>query len=441
MPYILNTENDRQAMLRAIDIESAEKLFSFIPASIKAKEYLLDKGCSEFSALQKIKAQAAKNTTVNEKKSFLGAGWYDHYVPAAVFDIISKPQFLTAYTPYQPECSQGILQAIYEYQTYMCLLTGMDVSNASLFDGASALAESVLMGLRIAKKNKVLVLKGINPQYENVLSTYLGGTTYIIEEVKTIESAISKLDDETACFVFQTPDFFGVINEPDEVISECKKYGIITVNVVNPVSLGILKTPGERDVDIACGEGQPLGAGLNYGGPGFGFMTANIKYVRQMPGRIVGKTLDLDGKTAYCLTLQTREQHIRREKATSNICSNQSLNAITAGVYLALMGSDGLSNVANICYDRAHYLYNRLGEIKDVRFSVKGEFFNEFVWNVKDAFDVLACMSDKGVYAGYLLGNDYPDMKDSVLTCCTEKNSKADIDFFVNKLKEVLDGV
>lgn len=448
MPYILNTQKDIKDILKFLGLSSVEELFKQIPEQLKLKNALnLHKGLSEYETKNVLMGLADKNISVDRCNSFLGAGVYDHYIPAVLSYILSMPQFLTAYTPYQAECSQGILQVLYEYQTYICLLTGMDVSNASLFDGASALSEAVLMALRMNKKNKILISKNIHPEYKETLKTYLSGLGFIINEVGfnnngvvDNQSLFECLDDNVSCFAFQSPNFFGLIENVRELVKEVKGKGVIPIMVTNPLSLAILKEPGMLGVDIVCGDGQPLGGNLNFGGPSFGFLAVEGKYIRQMPGRIVGKTIDEEGKEAYCLTLQTREQHIRREKATSNICSNQSLNAIGAAVYLSLLGKEGFRDAALYSFSNVQYLYKRLKEIRGIKVPFKPRVFNEFIWEVEDAPIIIEKLYKRNIIPGYYLGDKFPQFKNCILSCCTEKKNKKNVDSFINAVAEVLHG-
>ncbi|MFA5271960.1 MAG: aminomethyl-transferring glycine dehydrogenase subunit GcvPA [Candidatus Omnitrophota bacterium] len=444
MPYILNTENDIKEMLGAIGVSSLDDLYRHFPSQIRINKNLnIPSGLSEAELRNFITSLADKNETVNEFNSFLGAGSYNHYVPSALNPIVSRAEFLTAYTPYQAECSQGILQAIYEYQSYICLLTGMDVSNASLFDGASSLAESVLMSLRITKRNKVIISSAIHPEYKRTLYTYLSGLNFKIQEINferqgLTDISLLALDDDAACIALQSPNFFGVIENVQKISSLAKEKGVLTIQVANPMSLAILKEPAAQGVDIVCGDGQALGGNLNFGGPSFGFIAARNEFLRQLPGRIVGKSTDKEGKPAYCLTLQAREQHIKREKATSNICSNQSLNAISAAVYLSLMGKEGLYNCALYSLNLAHYLYDRLSEIKGVKLELSKYFFNEFVWSVDNPKVLIKKLYKKEIIAGLALDKFYPELKNGILSCCTEVKSKEQIDNFIEILKTVI---
>jgi len=448
MPYILNSEKDTREMLKTIGIADAGALFAHLPKGIKLDDGLdLPKGLSELEAKKRIQGLASKNKTVDHYNSFLGAGYYDHYVPSAVNFILSHSNFLTAYTPYQPECSQGILQAIYEYQSYICLLTGMDVSNASMFDGASAAAEGGLMALRVTRKNKIVVAGNIHPEYRKVLNTYLSGMPFKVVDVALDSSGLlniaalnNAIDADTGVCLFQSPNFFGLIEDIAKLSALAKERGVLTVMATNPISLGLLKAPGVMGIDIVCGEGQPLGGSLNFGGPGFGFLAAKESCLRQMPGRIVGRTKDRNGKSAYCLTLAAREQHIRRDKATSNICSNQSLNAITAAVYLSVLGKNGFKAVAYNSSSNAQYLYDRLTQMRGVRLPYGKAFFNEFVWECDDVLMVLNKLKEKGIIGGYYLGNDFTQYKNAVLTCCTEKKTKNEMDDFINTLALILHG-
>ena len=448
MPYILNTEKNIKDMLKAIGASSIDELYKLLPDRIKLNNPLeIPSGLSELFTKKVITNLSKKNKTLSSFNSFLGAGCYDHYIPQALEYILSTPQFLTAYTPYQAECSQGILQAIYEYQSYMCILSGMDASNASLLDGASALAEAVLMSLRITRRKKVFISKTLHPEYKETLNTYLSGFDFIIEEIGMdsdgaidIHALTLILNEEVACFAFQSPNFLGLIEQADKISGLLKEKGILSIMVTNPLSLAILKEPALLGVDIVCGDGQPFGGGLNFGGPTFGFLTTKKKYIRQIPGRIVGKTIDQDDNIAFCLTLQTREQHIRREKATSNICSNQSLNAIGAAVYLALVGAEGLKNTALYSFYNTQYLYEWMKEVRGVRLPYPQNIFNEFVWSVDNPKDVIKKLFDRGIVAGYLLEDNFSFCKDSILSCCTEKKSKEDIDNFIYALAEVLHG-
>ncbi len=448
MPYILNTQKDIKEMFKAVGVSSFDELYSQLPGQIKLKEPLaIPSSLSELEVKKKIRKLSDKNNPLGKFNSFLGAGCYDHYVPAAVASLLRSPQFLTAYTPYQAECSQGILQAIYEYQTYICLLTGMDVSNASLLDGASALAEAVLMALRVTKRKKVIVAQTLHPEYRKTLETYLSGFDFIIKEVKSgqdglidIKALTQALDSDSGCCVLQSPNFFGLIENLEEISAAAKEKGVLTVMSANPLSLALLKEPGSLGVDIVCGDGQSLGGNLNFGGPTFGFLASKSEYLRQMPGRIVGKTQDKEAKPAYCLTLQAREQHIRREKATSNICSNESLNTIGAAIYLSLVGRDGLKQIAQYCFNNTLYLYQRLKEVRGVNILFAPRLFNEFVWEVENALGVYNELYKKGIVAGYCLADAFSQYKNSILSCCTEKKSKADIDNFVNTLGQILHG-
>lgn len=448
MPYILNTAKDIRAMLKSIGVESVDDLYASLPQSIKLKDPLdIDSGLSEFDASRKVTALSNKNITLDKFNSFLGAGSYDHYVPLALKSILSSSQFLTAYTPYQAECSQGILQAIYEYQSYICFLTGLDISNASLFDGASALAESVLMSLRITKRKKVIVAGMHHPEYLETLKTYLSGFDFIIEYVDAgedgcvdLETLKSKIDTQTGCCAIQSPNFFGLIEDAEQIAAIAKENGALTVMVTNPLSLVLFKEPGIFGVDIVCGDGQPFGSGLCFGGPSFGFMAAKKDYLRQMPGRIVGKTTDREDNPAYCLTLQTREQHIRRQNATSNICSNQSLNAIGAAVYLSLMGASGMNNIASYSFKNTQYLYNRLSQIRGVTVPFSNRVFNEFIWQVDNAQALMQELYKRNIIAGFYLGGVSDKYSNSILSCCTEKKTKEDIDNLVNIVAEVLHG-
>ncbi|MFA7677564.1 MAG: aminomethyl-transferring glycine dehydrogenase subunit GcvPA [Candidatus Omnitrophota bacterium] len=447
MPYILNTPKDIEQMLKVIGVSSVEELYQDIPSSIRLKGSLsLREGLSEFEVKKEIEALSRKNTPLSRFNSFLGAGCYDHYVPAAVEAILASSSFLTAYTPYQAECSQGSLEAIYEYQSFICDLTGMDVSNASLFDGASALAEAALMSLRITGRKKILI-HGLHPEYRKTLDTYLLGLEFSVEEIpsgsdgfidkKALEES---LNDEVACFAFASPNFFGLIEDAQSFTPNLKSKGVLGVMVANPLSLAMLNPPALFGIDIVCGDGQALGGRLNFGGPAFGLLASKGQYLRHMPGRIIGKTHDKDGSPAYCLTLQTREQHIRRQKATSNICSNHSLNAIGAAIYLSLMGEKGLRSVSLMSFDNAQYLYQRLKEIRGIKLPYGRRFFNEFVWEVEEAASVMEKLRNKNIIAGYYLGNDFPEFKNRILSCCTETKSKDDIDNFIQELAEVLHG-
>ncbi len=436
--YIPTTDTDRDAMLKAVGVSSMDALYDAVPAAMRVGSLALPRGKSELEVLAAMRELAAKNKVFGAV--FRGAGAYNHYVPAIVRSVTAKEEFLTAYTPYQPEISQGILQSIFEYQTMICALTGLAVSNASVYDGASAAAEAAAMCVD-RKRNKILVSAALNPMFIETVMTYCFGSGNPVEMIPekdgvTDLAALSALLDETtACVMIGQPNFYGQIEDARAFTDAAHAAGAKCVLCVNPVAMALLETPGECGADIAVGEGQPLGMPLSFGGPYLGFMTASEAMMRKLPGRIVGETTDLDGKRAFVLTLQAREQHIRREKASSNVCSNQALCALTAGVYLAAVGADGLRTVATHCVSKAHLLAEKLGEIDGFARVYPGEFFHEFVTACPgDPEALMAALEQKNILGGLPL----PD--GNILWCCTEQNTAAQIEALVSAVKEVCAG-
>ncbi len=441
MDYIPNTDEDRAKMLSSLGLSSIEELFRDIPGELKPKSFSLPSGKSELEVLQYLQKLAEKNN--NKPLSFLGAGFYDHFIPPAVEAITSRSEFYTSYTPYQPEISQGMLQALYEYQTAISDLTGMEVANASLYDGGTALYEAAMMALRITKRKKVIVGEGVNPIYRRMLSSYTKNLNLGLREISTSKGLVDRekiksgLDEDTACLILQNPNFFGCLDDFSDLVEFAHNKGVLVIISVYPISLGIIKSPGEMGADIVVGEGQSLGLPLSFGGPYLGLMATLKKYVRQMPGRIVGETTDKENKRGFVLTLQTREQHIRREKATSNICSNETLCALSALVYLSLLGKEGIKELANLCRDKTYYLLKSLSKI-GMKTKFSAPVFNEFVIELPlNADTIIKKLLKKGIVAGFPLGRYYPEMKNCLLVALTEKQSKEDIDLFVKTLKEI----
>ena len=442
--YVPNTKEEQKQMQGIIGIDSIEELYSDIPDEVKLNAPLnIPSGMSEMELSKKITNIAGKNKVFDSV--FRGCGAYRHYIPAIVKQVTSKEEFVTAYTPYQAEISQGILQSIYEYQTMICSLTGMQVANASVYDGACAAAEAVIMS-KERKRKKALVSASTNPMIIETIATYIRGTDMEMEVIPTkngitdIDVLKEKLNDETACLLIQQPNYYRLIEDGDEIGRILGDTDIKYIISCNPISLGILKTPAEYGADIAVGEGQSLGMSLSFGGPYLGFMATTNKLMRKLPGRIVGETTDAQGNRAFVLTLQAREQHIRREKASSNICSNQALCAMTAAVYLAAMGKKGLQKVATLSMSKAHYLANRLCELDGYEMVYKGEYFHEFVTRVdKDVDKILKALENHGILGGYPLGNNpyNKESKGQILWCATEVNTKEEIDTLIQILKEV----
>jgi len=434
--YVPNTKEEQHQMLQAIGLNSMEELYDTIPEEVRLKSPLnIPKGMSEMEVARRMRSIAGKNRVF--PTVFRGCGAYRHYIPAIVKQVTSKEEFITAYTPYQAEISQGVLQSIFEYQTMICELTGMEVSNASVYDGATAAAEAIIMSKERNRK-KALVSATVNPMIIETIFTYLDGTDMELEIIPAkdgltdIKIFKDKLSSDTACVLIQQPNFYGLLEDCDEVGKMLAGTDIKYIMSCNPISLGILKTPAEYGADIAVGEGQPLGLSLSFGGPYLGFMATTSKLMRRLPGRIVGETKDSQGRRAFVLTLQAREQHIRREKASSNICSNQALCAMTAAVYLAAMGKEGLRRAAVLSMSKAHYLAERLCELEGYNLVYKGEFFNEFVTTVNaDTDKILKTLEDHGILGGYPLSNN------QILWCATEVNTKEEIDTLISILKEV----
>lgn len=443
MDYISNTPAERNKMLKEIGIEAVEDLFQMIPEAVTAAEELnIEPGISELELIREAHSAAKKNNSLDQQISFLGAGAYDHYVPGIIEALISRSEFYTAYTPYQAELSQGTLEAIYEYQSMICELTGMGIANASMLDGASAAAEAVLMGARISRRSKVLLPETINPAYREVIKTYGAGSELEFVDLKSKEKIIDpaqiekNIDQNTAVVILQYPNFYGSIEKMDEIsklIKENKK--TMFVVIANPILLGVLRAPSDFGADIVVGEAQNLGSGLNYGGPNLGFMACrdDRKMLRQLPGRIVGKTTDVEGKEGFVLTLQTREQHIRREKATSNICTNEALNALMATIYLATMGKEGLKEVGEQCYHKAHYLAEQLDKLDSFEVVNKINFFHEFVLTTKkDKAEIFAKLQQADIIPGYNLNKIG---EKGILVCVTEKRTKTEMDKLIKKLE------
>lgn len=443
MSYIPHTQDDIQQMLSAIGIKSIDQLFKDIPVALKPKSFNLPAASSEFAVTQALSNLAAKNATglVN----FVGAGFYDHFIPAAVDALANRSEFYTAYTPYQPECSQGWLQAIYEYQSIICELTGLDVSNASLYDGGTALFEGMMMAVRQTGRNKIILDRGVNLIYRTMLYTYTSNLEIKFVEIpvehgqSSRDELLKHLDDKTAAVIFQNPNFFGAVDDYSAAVERVHKFGALAIASVYPVSLGMLKTPGEMGFDISTGEGQSLGIPLSFGGPYLGFMAAKSQLLRQMPGRIVGSTVDSEGKRGFVLTLQTREQHIRREKATSNICSNEALCALRAAIFVSLLGKNGLKELAEHNYQKAEFAKERLSKIKGVQVKRSSPTFNEFtVLLPMDADKVVQQMITKGFACGFPLGRFYKGMDNYLLIAVTEKRTKAEINQLAECLEEAL---
>ncbi len=438
MPYIPHTPDDRQAMLDAIGVASVEELFEMVPAELRLRRDLkLPAAMGELELSTHLGALAAQNSPAGQSVSFLGAGSYDHFIPALVDFVSSRSEFYTAYTPYQPEASQGTLQAMFEYQTLITQLTGMDVSNASLYDGGSAVAEAVLMALEATRRwGRVVLADSVHPEYRQVLATYLANLGVELVTLATPSGAVmpgdlaAAVNDQTACVLVQHPNFFGCLEEVETLAEITHKAGALLVVSVDPISLGLLKRPGEYGADIVVAEGQALGNPMAFGGPYLGIMACREPFVRRMPGRLVGQTVDRRGKRCWVLTLQTREQHIRREKATSNICTNQGLMALRAAVYLASMGPTGLRSVAELCLQKSHYAFGRLTENKALQPVFDRPTFKEFVVRVADGRvdDRLDTALKQGVFAGVPLARWYPDLADCLLVAVTEKRTKSEID-------------
>ena len=445
MPYLPHGNDDIKQMLKKIGVDRFEDLLKNIPEVLKGNVSLdLPGALSELEIQQEMHTLLARNTACHQTISFLGAGAYDHFIPQVVDFIISRPEFATAYTPYQAEVSQGTLQAMYEFQSLICELTGMDVSNASMYDAATAMTEAILMAKNVKrKKNDVILSSAIHPLYRMTMETYARSSDLNIidcplKDDRTDLAVLEKLITEnTAAVVVQSPNFFGCIEDTASFSEAAHEHDVLFIQGVDPISLAILKTPGDVDADIAFGEGQSLGNHLNFGGPYLGLFTAKQEYVRKMPGRIAGMTEDTDGNRGYVLTLQTREQHIRREKATSNICSNEALCALAATVYLALMGRSGLKQVAELCVQKAHYLQEKICELTGYSTANSAPFFKEFVIQTPfPAKEIIQKAVDQAIYAGIDLGTYFPERKNQLLIAVTEKRTKEELDKFVEFLAQ-----
>lgn len=443
MSYCPNTENEQQEMLAAIGLPSVEDLFAPIPTELRAKSFALPVGMSEFETYDRMKTVAGQNA--GSIVNFIGGGFYEHIIPAAIDHLSGRAEFYTAYTPYQPECSQGTLQALFEYQSAICRMTGLDVSNASLYDGATACAEAVMMALRATGRKRILVDACVSPFSREVLKTYLFNLDIDIVEIPPLQGALDKaaisrlLDNTIAGVLVQNPNFFGSIDDFSSLASEIHGFGALLIASVYPVALGILKSPGEMGVDIAIGDGQSLGNPLSFGGPTFGFIAARKAFIRNMPGRIVGETVDKNGKRGFVLTLQAREQHIKRHKATSNICSNQGLCALRGLIFLTTLGRSGLVELAQLNRDKGEYAKAALTGIRGVTLLQTQPTFNEFTLLLpKAAAPVAAALLKTGVAAGVPAGEYYAGLENGLIVTVTEKRSKAEIDRLARALQEVL---
>jgi len=430
-PYIPNTDDDRAAMLREVGASSPDELFKDVPAELRNAAFSLPPPLSELELAGEMQQLAARNASLDEYACFLGAGSYRHFIPGAIGHITGRSEFYTAYTPYQAEASQGNLQAIYEYQSLICQLTGMEVSNAGMYDGSTAAAEAALMACRITGRNKVTALSTLNPHYKAVITTYLQAQDIALDEMKPDFAAVDK---DCAGVIVQSPNFFGCLEDLAACAAKARQAGALFIVVFEPISLGLLRPPGDYAADIAVAEGQSLGSPLNFGGPGLGIFTCRQEYLRQMPGRVVGRTTDAEGQPGYVLTMATREQHIRRERATSNICTNEALVALAAAVYLALMGRNGLRHVARLCYDKAHYAAQAISRLKGYSLPFPQPFFNELVVRCPAAPHRInqALMKEKiigGLDISHIIDN-------GLLLCVTETNTREQIDRLVKLLGE-----
>ncbi len=438
-PYIPITDKEKQKMLDTVGVASTDALFSDIPEKLRLGRALEFEGAlSEYAVRRRITGLGKKNETAADYTSFLGAGTYDHYIPSTVAHITGRSEFYTAYTPYQPEISQGTLQSIFEYQSMICELTGMEATNASMYDGATAAAEAAMIATEGKNSNLIFVSQGVHPETIEVIRTYMRFRGVEVKriplsdgvtDVAELENEISK---ECAAVIMQSPNFFGNIEDVEKIAQIAKANKAISILSVDPISLGILKTPGEMGIDITVGDAQGLGNAMNFGGPHIGFMAAGKKHMRKLPGRIVGETLDVHGNKAYVLTLQAREQHIRREKASSNICSNQAINALAVTVYLSTIGKQGLKEVAKESHVRAVYLREALlatGQFE--AFSTK-PFFKEFVLKSKgDARQLLETLKENRILGGYDLSTVCPELENHILISVTEKRTKDELDAYV----------
>ncbi|MBI1820330.1 MAG: aminomethyl-transferring glycine dehydrogenase subunit GcvPA [Nitrospirae bacterium] len=446
MPYTPHTPEDIQSMLQTIGVDSLEALLDDIPKTVRFNGRLkIGRALSELEVRSEIKQLNEKNADLEQFTCFLGAGSYDHYIPAVIGPLLFRSEFYTAYTPYQAELSQGMLQAIYEFQTGISELTGMEVANASLYDGASALAEAVLMMIRISKKkSEILLPRTIHPFYREVIRTYCHGLDLKFVEIPYVNGVTPPgevrrlITEDTAGLLLQFPNFFGNLEEVDELIQAAHEKGAKVAVSIDPIAMGLFKSPGEMGADIVVGEGQAMGNAMSYGGPYVGFFATKLEYARQLPGRIVGATHDKKGRKGYCLTLQTREQHIKRERATSNICTNESLNALAMLFYMATIGKQGLGEVAVQSTQKAHYLQKELSRLKGISVPWPAPFFKEFTLKTsKRPKEINQHLLKEKIVGGLDLGDYYPELENHVLFCVTEKRTKVEMDRLVETISKV----
>ncbi len=442
-PYLPNTDEDRQEMLTKVGVSTFEELLNHINPNLRAKSLDLPDGLSEMELKAKIESLAQKNQPVSTQASFLGGGVYYRYIPAIVSNLISRSEFLTAYTPYQPEVSQGSLQAIYEYQTAICRLTGMEVANASMYDGPTACAEACMMAYRIKQKPKIVFSQALNPEYKNVIKTYVQACNLdyceLPNSIPVLENSSEVLLKDASCLVLQNPNYFGCIEDLTKIKEIQEKFDCLIIVVTDPISLATLEPPGRFGCDIVVGDAQSCGNGLSFGGPSAGYMATCQNFVRQLPGRIVGQTVDKNGQRCFTLTLQTREQHIRRASANSNICTNQALNALTMLIYITAMGPTGLKQLNEISVQRAYYLANVLKEINGVKLYFSAPFFNEFVIQTnKPANYVLEKLREDKILGGIELAVNYPQLENCILVAVTEMNTRTMIDKYINSLNKIM---